>query len=465
MKPLPEITQIEEQLKKFSPVISSRLDRRLSSAPWVPRMVARRRFVSATVLAALAIALLVATTPQGRAFAQTIFRFFVPAQSESFPVPESFNVVEVSSPASTFALPLETVSPPSNNASMDTPVIPPASLAGTPSCDTASEISGYVCQIALAESQVGFDAREFPAIPQGYVFAGAQSDAALRSLTINYDVFEGGGSLTLQQGEGDLLISTSSWGEVPASAIQQVEVNGKYAEFARGTFAVLPGASSATWITDAPVVRLRWSEGDRWFSLEKFGDTAPVEYLDQEALIALAASLVDRPDPKAGATLDNSYSLSFAQVEAAAGFDVLEPTILPEGFEFAFAQYDAAYGFVRILYRPAGQNASDAGFVIIETPRSAANGLAPCAECPPGMEEQVHVNGTPAYYLHGALFTGSSDEPLAAPVWQPDAPNYSLTWATSDLILTINFSSNEWFGGRISRDALIRIAESMVKAP
>ncbi len=81
------------------------------------------------------------------------------------------------------------------------------------------------------------------------------------------------------------------------------------------------------------------------------------------------------------------------------------------------------------------------------------------------MEEQVEVNGTPAYYLHGALFTGSSDEPLATPVWQPDDPNYSLTWATSDLILTINFSSNEWFGGRISREALIRIAEGMIITP
>lgn len=193
--------------------------------------------------------------------------------------------------------------------------------------------------------------------------------------------------MTLVQGEGDRLTATTAWGEVPAGAIEQVEVNGKYAEYARGSFVVLPGAASATWNADVPVEQLRWSEGDRWFSLEKFGDTAPVEYLDKEALVALAASLVDRPDPKAGTSLDNSYSVSFAEVEAAAGFDVLQPTILPEGFEFAFAQYDAAYGFVRILYRPAGQNVSDAGFVIIQTPRSAANELAPCAECPPGMEE------------------------------------------------------------------------------
>jgi len=425
-----------------------------------PRRISRATVVITITLVLLIIAFI---TPQGRAFAQSIFRFFVPAQSESFPVPESSGEIEVSSPVPTFALPLATVSPSINRSVEETPSLQPASEPNE--CSTTDDTSKYICQIALAESQVGFDAREFPAIPQGFIFESVESNTPLRSIAINYKVFEGGGYLTLQQGEGDLLRSTSAWGEVPASAIEQVEVNGMYAEFAKGIFAVLPGATSATWVDDAPAIRLRWAEGNRWFSIEKFGGTAPVEYLDKEALINLAASLVDQPDSHTNTSLDSSYRLSIADVEAAAGFDVLEPTILPKGFEFNFAQYDRTYGFVRILYRPAGQNASDASFVIIQTPHNATNESIHCTDCPPGMEEQVQVNGMPAYYIHGALFTGSSDQPLATSVWQPDAPNYSLTWATSNLIITINFGSNEWFGGQISRDDLIRIAESMVSTP
>lgn len=452
MKHVPDEQQIEQLLENTQLPSTARLEKRLTSAPWTVRAVNRRRTLRAASLIALAGILLLVVTPPGRAFAQSLFRFFVPAQRVSFPVPESSSEIDVSTPAPTFALPLATV-PPSSHAPVKSPI---------PSCGRPSE---YACQIALAELQVGFDAREFQAVPQGFVFAGVQSDAALRSLTINYDVFEGGGSLTLQQGEGDLLISTSSWGEVPASAIQKVEVNGNYAEFARGVFVVLPGTASATWNADVPVERLRWSEGDRWFSLEKFGDTAPVEYLDKEAMIALAASLVDRPSQLTIPSLGDDYKLSLAEVETAAGFDVLEPTILPAGFEFMFAQYDPAGQFVRMMYRPIEQDQASAGLLILQTPRRVAGDLSSCSVCPAGMEEQVQVNGTIAYYTRGALFTGSDIEPLSTPVWQPDDPNYSLTWATPDLIITINFSANEWYGGQISREDLIRIAESMVPVP
>jgi len=422
-------------------------------------------FFAITIIALLAVTLI---TPQGRAFAQTLFRFFSPAKSESFPLSdEQLNQFDdsIPTPAPTFALSLETVSSPQNSEPIEATAVPlPTSSTVVDilkNCTDSSVMLSYNCQIAVAESQAGFDAYEFPTIPSGLSFLNAQSNTILQTISIHYGVVEGGGYLSLYQGIGGMPASSSVWGDVMANAIEQIRVGDYYGEFAQGQFVVYPGATSATWDANMSVLRLRWSDGNRWYSLEKQGNTAPIEYLDKDALITLAASLVYAPASDAITSIDNAYQMSIAEAEAAAGFDLLEPTIVPEGFEFAYARYDETNQTVYLFYSPKGQDKGIGGLLVIETPRSAANELAKCADCPPGMEEQVQVNGTSAYYLHGSLYTGSSDQPLATPVWRPDDPNYSLTWATSDLIITINFGSSEWYGGQITKDDLIKIAESM----
>jgi hypothetical protein len=72
MKYIPDDKQLEELLQNLLPDASQRLDARLATAPWTPRAVARQRFVKATTTALLIFILLVAVTPQGRAFAQDV---------------------------------------------------------------------------------------------------------------------------------------------------------------------------------------------------------------------------------------------------------------------------------------------------------------------------------------------------------------------------------------------------------
>lgn len=72
MKYIPDDKQMEELLKNLLPDASQRLDARLSAAPWTPCAVVRRRFVNATVVAALALVLLIVFTPQGRVLAQDV---------------------------------------------------------------------------------------------------------------------------------------------------------------------------------------------------------------------------------------------------------------------------------------------------------------------------------------------------------------------------------------------------------
>jgi hypothetical protein len=422
-------------------------------------------FFTIAIIALLAVTLI---TPQGRAFAQTLFRFFSPAKSESFPLSdEQLNTFDdISTLVPTFVLSLEPVSSPENNEPIEAAAIPlPTSSTAVDilkNCTDSSVMLTYNCQIAVAESQAGFDAYEFPIIPGGLSFLNAQSNVTLQIISIHYGVVEGGGYFTLIQGKGDVQnSSTSTWGSVLANAIEPVKIGQYYGEFVQGQFVVYPGATSATWKADAAVVRLRWSDGDRWYSLEKQGDTAPIEYMDKQFLIDLAASLVKSPSSDASTSLASGYSLSISEAETSTGFDLLEPYILPEGYEFAYARYDSLEQTVMLFYLPKDQSEGVGGLYIMETPRHPSNEIISCEECPAGAEELVQVNGMPAYYLQGSFYTGSSDQPLSTPIWQADDPNYSLTWATDKLVIKLNYTLTEWYPGQITKDDLIKIAESM----
>jgi hypothetical protein len=73
MKQIPGEKQIEELLENVKPTSSTRLDRRMSKAPWTPRSVNRRRMEIAAILVVLVAVSIVAATPQGRAWARGIF--------------------------------------------------------------------------------------------------------------------------------------------------------------------------------------------------------------------------------------------------------------------------------------------------------------------------------------------------------------------------------------------------------
>ena len=252
MNNIPDEKQIEHLLETSALTPTSRLDQSLSNAPWTPRAAARRRVINTAVAAALIMALVALVTPQGRAFAQSIIRFFTPAQATSFPLPPQPGPAETDSPDS------------------DKP-------------NTLMVFSS----LAEAESAAGFDAVEFAISPEGYLFRNIEVNPALGLIVVHYDAI--GGELVLAQSLSGF--PSSSWSEVPPGAIEKVEVGGNEGEYAQGMFVVYPNASSATWEPDSPVFRLRWKDGDRWFSLEKMGDVGPVEWLNKEAMITLAESL------------------------------------------------------------------------------------------------------------------------------------------------------------------------------
>jgi hypothetical protein len=207
-------------------------------------------FAVLIVLSLLSVALI---TPQGRAFAQEALKFFSRASSNSFPLQPG---------------------------PKDTP---------NAESDKVKALMLF-SNLAEAEEAIGFEAVRFPNELQGYVFRSIEANPALGILIMRYDAEGGGGELSFAQSLSGF--PSDSWSEVPPTAIEKIVVEGNEGEFVQGMFVVKSRTGTeAVWEPDAPVFRLRWKDGGRWFSLDKMGDTYPTEWLDKQAMIVLAESL------------------------------------------------------------------------------------------------------------------------------------------------------------------------------
>lgn len=211
----------------------------------------RPQRVALTILTVAAFAAAAFVTPQARAFARQVIEFFRRADSH------------------VRQLPPEQI-PVSPDASEPT-AMPPAPLVS----------------LAEAQDRAGFDIRELPSTPQGFVFAGAMAREGW--VSIQYDAQGGGGALVITESVDGFV--QSEWDQAPAEAISQVTVGGQDAEIVQGTFVVYAGETVARWNPDAPIVRLRWVSDGVWFEMARFGGVESIAYLDREAMIALAESL------------------------------------------------------------------------------------------------------------------------------------------------------------------------------
>ena len=210
--------------------------------------------------AVLAITILLTVafvTPQGRAFAQSVFQFFMRAPDTTFPVPPPL---------------LEVQSDP--NSSVPT-IEPPAPLIS----------------VTEAEARVGFDVAELPFMPDGFDYLGARLYGDV--VSVEYRAHDYGGHLIIKQSQGGF--DQSDWDQVPADAIVPVKIGELDGEFVQGRFVVYAGETVAAWEPDASILRLRWVKHGIWFEMTKSGDAQATKYLDQARLIELAESLVVKP--------------------------------------------------------------------------------------------------------------------------------------------------------------------------
>ena len=208
------------------------------------------------VLILLVLLVAAFATPQGRSFAQSVLQFFTRAENTSFPV-ESSQLAEEES---------EQLQPTAQ---------PPSPLMS----------------VAEAEARAGFKAAVLNTTPAGFKFNGARLYGD--NVVLEYEPLAGNGHLMIAQSEKGF--NESEWDMVPASEIIPVKVGDSDGEYTQGTFVVYAGDTSATWKPDMAIRRLRWAENGIWFQMTKYGDAAGTEYLDQEGLVELAASLTFAP--------------------------------------------------------------------------------------------------------------------------------------------------------------------------
>ena len=197
------------------------------------------------VIALLAFAF---ATPQGRAWAHELVRFFSRISSTTVRLSREQlkQLNEINKP---YDLPLVPVF---------IPGVPPemAAIAG---CETPQKAQSYRCQVALAESQLGFDLKEFPEKPDSWEFISLRVDTDLHVAIMSYELdfrdfgytsynayaYTSHSTLVFTQGVGELSKSNwfgnNPWEVVPADKIESISVGTYKGEYVKGDFSLRPG--------------------------------------------------------------------------------------------------------------------------------------------------------------------------------------------------------------------------------
>lgn len=276
---------------------------------------------------------------------------------------------------------------------------------------------------------------------------------------MEFMVTTGGGYLHLRQGVADFLDPERTWGKVPSDAVEQVMVNGRYAEIVSGTFVVYPNANEAVWEPGGQL-SLAWRDGKHWFVLEKMGDPYPIEWITKDQLIKLAEGLVDERPAGAVPPLDPEYLTTVEQAEALAGFDIPTPAILPAGYELKRVIW--IYNTVRLLYGPKGSSESE--LFLFMGKLASNNRVGPCGECPPGAVETAQIGPWQGWYSRGIFHNQSASvagQPTPTPVWEGDASHWSLAWNSDTFWFSMFYSPAYNSGKEMNKETLIKIAESL----
>lgn len=247
------------------PEFAASLYKRISRRENAQDAGSRIRLVRVVASGLLLVGVLLFTNPRVQALAQEILRFFFPAESSSFVLPQRGSASATATSSSWVT-------------------------AAPEGCEDALTPLGYLCSIAGAEGAVAFDIRELPADPGGLEFGAAYVDPIEDVVRLSYSC--SGCELTITQAHNASAIAIwdSAWSEVPSGAVEQVQVNGLAGEYVQGSFVSQDG-NVAYWEADAARQRLRWREGDMLFEIDLGGRTESVEYLDKTGLIALAESM------------------------------------------------------------------------------------------------------------------------------------------------------------------------------
>jgi len=393
-----------------------------------PRRTSRLALVSLVIIALLALTFL---TPQGRAWAQEVAEFFRRINSIMIQLPaEQLKQMNNESDQS-YDLPLVPVF---------IPTVSPE-MAAVPGCETQQKSQSYRCQVALAESKLGFDLKNLPENPNDWEFNSLYFDKDSRFAVITYELDirhisgTSSSSLMLIQGVGDFSnfawYKNNPWEAVPADKVEPVSIGDYTGEYVKGRFGLKPGNTVLTWFEEGHEQRLIWSEGARWYLIDFSPNLNVAGTMGKEQLIHLAESLVASPSITTE-PLNPAHLTSISDAEKISGLDLKAPTLLPMNIGFSYARSFTDGKQVHLIY---GDNEE---LTIYEREGEPIN-----FNKPSGTYEIVKINGEKAYYD-----PAEGSESHLFLWWHKDGLNYQMDY-------------NQSFGWHIDKEKMISIAESM----
>ena len=424
-------------------------DRRFRALP-AQRRDLQKRLLSAGLIALLAIAAgtVLFFTPPGQAFAQGIYHFFTRAEYDYLPIPTG-QPTEAPPPTRTAApthiAELQEVTPAGNAASVqDYPTAMPVP-PGEPNTPA------WNLTLDQAEQLAGYEVRMPASLPPGYRLDNVTFDPRTQEVAQFYGFhpYAAGEQFILHQRPS---LPTDEIGQ--SATVEQMTLGGVLVEYVGGSWYGEAGAGAETWHPDSIHHTFRWQQGDFFFSLEILfdnNDTWSPAYWTRDGMLAMVEiAMGARTDFPEAINLNNLTSI--AQAEQAAGFDLLVPATLPEGFVFSRAVFVPESGQVRLFYRPqdGSRGSSGVGLVIVE--KQGTGQLAEAWEgYPAGAVETVMVGSSQATFARGSMADG---------IYDPEA-NLYLVWNTTELSIKMIYSAQSAYPTHLDQEELIAIAESM----
>lgn len=382
----------------------------------------RLRLVGAALgLAVLLAGVVFILSPQGRAWAQDTFQFFTKKESDRVPYESYQATVAAKSPSST---PEDT-----SGAAADPTPTPSDPLDGLMTFDELKAVTGFVPY-------------EPSWLPEDFEFAGASYDEETQVVTMRYDRLGNiANSFSLRQEPYRYLTDCDICTSVGTSAdIQKVSIHGVYGEYVEGVWAGEDG--DAVWENTPYLKRMIWRENGMAFQIVYNGFPA---YMLEKDFIAVAESVTSNRQIIDYLTLD--------EAQALAGFQIYQPTWLPDKFEFEKALYDPENNVVTLMYYYGG-NINNAVGLKLE-PKAD---LGTCYICrlvgSSARVQTVSINGIEGEYVEGVWTLEDG-----AAVWK----SYSyytmmkhLIWQTDEMTFELSY-----MGNTLTKKDLVAIAESV----
>ena len=321
------------------PVINARL----TNHPRHPRrLISSRGRAILACMVILTIFLAILVIPQAQAWAQEAFQFFLRTASQTIPLkPEEAKYYKDYYPTPHPSYRIKLVP-----AVSDFGAIPQgmdATAASLPGCKV--NYRSFGCQIAAVEQNLGVTIAVFPNAPNGYAFSTIEiirmEGNAVR-ITYAGNQF---GSIILWQGKGTKPPSYSDpkndWSKVPSDQIELVRIAGETGEYVNGAFEIKAGSTVMSWEKDGRQ-RLAWRKGDAWYLIDEETDPTNPSFLGKDQLLTLASTMKESqnfiessPDP--------THLNSITEAESVSAIQLMRPGLLPEGFKFEYARYDARW--------------------------------------------------------------------------------------------------------------------------